>query len=679
MTPFGSSLVESIETGGILSAAALLRSAIPLNPLGTLAEVRQKEALLRSHSVADRSVLAAAYVDGVIASEVSLLPSALNYVAYCRLVANLRDRLAARAHNEAELLARIPIHRAIELCMIAISALARERLRQAQAEPPRRELPAEPDITVPAKLIDVIWDISRIHSLLPLMLQEVVLSRKKVADRSARSAIDALRAAQRLSLIASDWQSLTYVRQSVAWSEETVSRVGPGDRVLLDPARAEAEHRKLANRRRLGLVAAGFKPGQTDDIRHFLMPLIAPLAAAACQAVGRPNDSDEAAEAFLRDLGSSMVASDVVIFDFLAAEGVLAGTVRVLLCAYFFVSLLCRQRRDGFFRSRLTYLPRWPERSLHELISTTSGVDTARVREVMTSCSWNPASPNALRQPLDLGATPYIHLDDEQVGIALLPGASPRALAETRRALVSSKKLSAVVGNTYEKYVRAMLRQAGFSVPDGSVKLRKGKKTITDVDALGFKDDCVIVVQAKHFVEPGSHHAFWKAEQEVMCGVRQCAAAMRHFEEDPSRIHQHFPEAKGAAHLNMFGLIVTPSLRFAGASFGSISVIDDSYLGYVVYVGKIRGFNLTPEGFQITRSGPPMYEGNEPTGPEFISLMKTPEFFRHFGLEDWRLESVVRKVCNIEFLHLNARDAMSHTDHGLVESAESASTEGSRA
>jgi hypothetical protein len=586
----------------------------------------------------------------------AMLEVALPYLAYADIVASLRDDLALRANNDAQVLAALPLETSFELCTIAVTDLvrryvSRQRASGAAAPPTDDTLPKH---AMPAKAIDAVWEIAGIYAVMPLMLLEVANARRSGATRAPLSTLDALRAAQRLCSVAEDWQALSDVRQRIAWHRDDVTRVEPGFLVHVGPSNPTYECLALVARRRQGLLSAGFQRQSVEPLRHILVPFILPVADFVAQTRCRDTASVEFAEHILTDLVSSSLPSDGILLSLFERSDSAGATGRALFSAY----LLCYALAysvGGFRRGKNTYFPRWPRGEIAELIAASARTTTRNAEAALELVSWDPGEPTG-NVGLDLGTIPYLRLPNSMIGTLVLPGVRLSPFAETRRTLAATNRLSADVGKSYESYVRRLLTDGMFEVRPGCVIIRADRRAITDIDILAYKNGVLIVCQAKHLVEPDSHHARWKARQEVRRGIRQCIQARNYFREDPERVFALFPEARADAPIEVFCLVVTPAMSFCGELAWPVAVVDDAYLQHIIHIGATRTFSA---GTGDLVAAEPLYEGAHPSGQEFRSLMTSPEFFRYYRGDKTALFSTIRAVHHVRFIRLDAVDSQS--------------------
>lgn len=649
-------IISSLRIGDISGATNHLLHYIINNPAEAFIVIREKELLLSPQSSGHRDELHRAFLKAAEQSSGTLLHQLLTYAHYADAVASVRDELAIHAQNDAELLSTLPFELSIELCCMAVTSLARKTIIAERKRPREQNKTTTKSASAQVRLAAGIWEISGIYSLLPLMLSQVAAAAATSTTNARRplSLIDAMRAAQRLCRVAEDWQSLADVRQSVAWGFERVSRVGTDGLITLDPSVPEERRRRLANRRRLALITSAAQPKPFEYLRDLLMPFLSPLSRTAAKFHSSPKDPSELAESRLRSLGASFMPADAVLIELLLANNQTAETVAVLFCLYTFVQLFVEAGSPTPYRGRHTHFPNFNLESFTKYIAAISGASVDIVRRTLPMCTWDPSSKNRSVRPFDGSTTPYIMYERDRIGFFILPGAMPSAFVEMRRVLAATNRLSSIVGSTYEKYIRKMMLDAGFNVVPGSVKIKEGGNTITDIDALAHKDDTLIVVQAKHMVEPDSHHANWKARHELDAGIRQCVLVQNWFRSHPGAAQQYFPTAKIPSEPRVFGLVVTPSLQFTGALHGDVAVVDDAYLEHVVYVKQTRVF----KNGRIVDSWN-MYDGEHPTADEFVELMMQPTFMDHYVRDPWALTSYRRTIGDLCFSRLAAQDSLS--------------------
>ncbi|MFO0758137.1 MAG: hypothetical protein U0359_16700 [Byssovorax sp.] len=640
-------IVDVLRANQIDQARKLLRTYIAADPSAALADIKQKELLLNPSVMSARARFRDDIASAFERTSGTLLQQSLNYLEYCDVIGPIRDELAARAQNEAVLLAALPPEIYVELCVMAVVALVRRYIAKA-----RRPAPSSVP-RVPVELAGGIWEISGRYAVLPFMLTAVCSCRPGPEDRRPLSLMDAMRAAQRLCTVAEDWQALLNVRQGVACVTEVVSRVEPSGRIMLDPTSPEEQRRLIANKRRLALVnVVPTKP--YEYLRESFMPALKSLSRFAVAITRSDKDPLELAEQQLRLLGASITPASSVLLRLVSESGEASDSARVLLCMYLLTSLISKARPVRLSRGE-GYMYRWCAEGLFQFISDITEMPIDFVRRVASLCSWNLLTQGT--RPYDSHSKPYVMLSDDTIGLIVLPGVTGDAINETRRVLASTNKLSAVVGAFYEEFVRNILRDAGFDVVSGSVKLKEGGQTATDVDALACKDGVVVVAQAKHMVEPDSHHGIWKARHEILSGVRQCVIARNWLRDRPSYLSRCFPRLRGMeSDVQIFGMVVCPSLRFTGALHGDIAVVDDAYLDHVV---RVKTESTHEIGTGKVVSSAKLYDGDQPSAEDFVALMKEPSYLNRYVRDPWALIYAERRIGDVVFAELDARDSLS--------------------
>lgn len=216
--------------------------------------------------------------------------------------------------------------------------------------------------------------------------------------------------------------------------------------------------------------------------------------------------------------------------------------------------------------------------------------------------------------------------------------------------------MSLLVGSAYESYVRRLISDGGFDVAPRSLIIKSQGQAITDIDAIGYKDGVLVVCQAKHVIEPDSHHARWKAQHEIARGVRQCLQARAFLRDNPDRMFTLFPAARAHVPIEVFCIVVTPAMTLSGDLFWPVAIVDDAYLQHVIHLGVARTFNAeTREIVAMER----LYEGATPTGQEFRQLMMAPNYFRYYRGEDTTLISRITSVRGVRFVSYVASDSVS--------------------
>ena len=224
-------LREATISTDLHAATALIHSCVTHDPATSLRYIREKELLLLPRSATFRDALRNSTITALTRMDPDglLLQPALPYLAYCDIVASVRDELAAYANNEAQALASLPPETYIELCAVAVTDLVRRyvALQPKEASTTDPATHSRAGTPLPGELVDAVWEISGTYALLPLMLLEVGTAARAGATRRPLSTLDAARAAQRLCRIAEDWQLLTDIRQRVAWQRDNVARVEP--------------------------------------------------------------------------------------------------------------------------------------------------------------------------------------------------------------------------------------------------------------------------------------------------------------------------------------------------------------------------------------------------------------------------------------------------------------------
>ncbi|HEX3131198.1 MAG TPA: hypothetical protein VH394_27935, partial [Thermoanaerobaculia bacterium] len=460
---------------------------------------------------------------------------------------------------------------------------------------------------------------------------------------------EVLVAVLRLRRIATVWQRLSEIRQRIAWGREVVARVDRDYIVELQPKDAHLECRYLVKHRRHALF--GFPPQPVEPVRWALEPPIKRLL----QAVGTrfpALDTTEMVETILKDLAKRMLPSDIVLWDLIFSSSEEGETAKCLLHAYF-LRYIISYTMPTSFDIKGKHIQRWPLPEILDILVSSSGVSPQRVAEIMPWVTWAPLDKRGRFMPLDLEKTPYVDLGDASLGIILVTGLQLNPFAETRRILASMNRISSVVGESYELYIRSLLADAGFDVLGHSAKVTENGRLVTDIDILAFKDGVVVVVQAKHIVEPDSHHAAWKAAKEIAKGVRQCVVARRALRNEPNQLLKWFPDVRTAVPMELFCLVVSPSIAFGSELYWPVAVVDDNYLQHVVHIGVARKYDLGSNEVIETRQ---LYDGDHPSGPVFRDLMMTPEFLRYYRGNETTLESTVHRIGFLQFRRLDAVD-----------------------
>lgn len=645
---------DAVQGGEPRAIEMALRTAFASDATAALRYIREKELFFLSRVPATREHFRNALI-GVITAcdrEGNLLRSILPYLAYCDIVADLRDQLSARADNEAQVLATFAPEVYIELCVIAVASVARQYVKKTFDAAPTTSRDQVRSSGVPALLVAAVWGVADIYALLPLMLAEVAAAARTNRTRAPLSLLDAERAAQRLCNVAADWKRHTDIRQRVAWNRDSVTRVEPGYSIFVSPNDITYEWLYLATRRRHALI--GMR--RTDEnapemMREVLMPFIEPVARFVC-ANSAENSVEELANAALVELSSSMLPSDNILFDVFLILDEVGSLARALFAAYM-LRYLYGYTATELRRGKRSCLPRWNIDEIVGLLVAVGNTTSKIAREAISLIAWDPR--HGSKAGFELLTTPFVKLDAKRIGMVLLPGVNIAPATETRRTLASTNRISRAVGESYERYVRRLLADAGFLVLPHAVTLSSEGKAVTDVDALAYKDGLVVVCQAKHVIEPDSHHARWKAQHEITNGVRQCLVA-RNFLRDSELLFSFFPEARQHLPIEIFCLVVTPALDFGGEVFWPVAVVDDAYLQHVVHIGQTRTFD--GESGDLV-GAEPLYEGMTPTGQEFRGLMMFPEVFRYYRGENGRLTAVETRIRHVRFTTYEPSDSHS--------------------
>lgn len=644
-------LDDAVRGNQLQEAVGELVSWVSRDARAALVHLTRKELLIGPRSPAFRARLREGLLSAVTAADPTgvLLREALPYLAYCDIVAVLRDEVALRANNDAQLLAGLPEDDAIELAAAIVQGQVRRYVQEHRPAEERTEA-STPTPTVPGDLVRVFWEIAGIYELLPAMLLEIASARNQGQARKPLSLLHAARAAQRLFRTAEDWQRLSDIRQRVAAGRDRISRVERNFVIFVEPASITAECHSLVARRRHALSGVQSQD-MVEPFRAALLPFVEPVVRFVSSAI-EPVRADQLLEETLGSLAQEFRPSDVILVELFEWKGAAGRAARCYFTGFLVSHALAHSVRS-LGRGKRRYLQEWNTDDLVGFIGHTALAPENHVRAALSQLSWDPATETR-RTHLDLATTPFMK-SGERTRTLVLGGGHLSPFSETRRLLASTNRLSTVVGTAYERYVRFLVQEAGFAMAPGRVTIRAKGRAVTDADVVGYKDGLVVIVQAKHMVEPDSHHARWKAEQELRIAIRQCVQVRDAFRREPERVVALFPSARANAPLELLCLVVTPVVDFSGVLAWPVTIVDDAYLEHVVHVGAVRTLSM---GGKVVASTP-MYEGQKPTGQEFRDLMLHPEFMRYYRGSDLTVGSERTTVRNTTFVRFPPLDSIS--------------------
>jgi hypothetical protein len=296
------------------------------------------------------------------------------------------------------------------------------------------------------------------------------------------------------------------------------------------------------------------------------------------------------------------------------------------------------------------------KRDIFSILFSLSQATNKEIEDALKWITWAPYSPKDRLTHLNLASIPFIDLGNEQLGTIFIPDMLHYPITETRRTLASINKVSEEVGHSYETYIRSLFIRAGCEVVDHPVKVEEGGKIITDVDVLAFKDGVTFIVQAKHIIEPNSHHSVWKAQQEIYKGVKQCLAVRSFFQREPEKLASHFKSYNMIEPLETLCLVISPVLAFGSELYWPVTVVDDAYLEYIINVGETRYVRIDTGEIMASVK---LFHGERPSGQELKALLLKPEFLKYCRGEDPILEEVKNVIEAAEFRRFLISDSLS--------------------
>ncbi len=193
-----------------------------------LQDIRRAELLFSCHSPAKRAAVRRAYLDALLRLRAppDLLRDAVVYASYCEVVAELRDDIAKAASVTGTGLDRLDILDAIEASTRVVASEIRRFVKRSVASSAAAS--TRRPLEMAARVADVSHEIGGLQSLLPHMIKQLNAGRSQVVAREHQDGPCAVTAARRLFRVAEHWQTLTYLRQRVAFGEIRVERVAQG-------------------------------------------------------------------------------------------------------------------------------------------------------------------------------------------------------------------------------------------------------------------------------------------------------------------------------------------------------------------------------------------------------------------------------------------------------------------
>ena len=102
---------------------------------------------------------------------------------------------------------------------------------------------------------------------------------------------------------------------------------------------------------------------------------------------------------------------------------------------------------------------------------------------------------------------------------------------------VAGKNSNAFGKETYEKLIRMMIKDMGWQVVPGSIKVKNEKKTQTDIDLVAYNKGNVILGQIKFANSGRSRYDIWKAKQSIDKAVSQINLSLSKISSDPNLIY----------------------------------------------------------------------------------------------------------------------------------------------
>jgi hypothetical protein len=399
------------------------------------------------------------------------------------------------------------------------------------------------------------------------------------ARRISRPQLDRVAPILRRSVkIAGELNSLEWMLDSVAYGEFCVDQIdeAAGTAILgfADPRCYLM--RTLALRRRLVANHQGRRAK-----RWLREQLLAAQATALGNAVSFFLAEAEPSVVRPPDLATAQAAAGASLSLIDAEDDLLvaaAGEINPAVAAYYYVAMGMRWYALGagavhkVARGSAKVALDCPAIPLNHLMETV--LDRAGGKWVAEAIDQLTLALPA-RSHLDLMARPFVK-DGSFQARPFLGGDLGDWNANVRNQLIQGGALGRNVGRVWETFYEKSFENTDWSVIGRGVKLKRGGKTLTDIDLLLLRNDLLLVLQIKALIGlGGTTYDHWRNRQTVELGCRQARTAADFLSQSQESLVSICGKRRAEAVRVIQPAVLTNVSHFDGWTFECVPVMGE--------------------------------------------------------------------------------------------------------
>lgn len=237
-----------------------------------------------------------------------------------------------------------------------------------------------------------------------------------------------------------------------------------------------------------------------------------------------------------------------------------------------------RSTRDFFkFNSIIWFLKK---DQLVAIIQQRYGLKSNIIRKILEDLIYDPTIKNnsLSLQPLVQIYNKYLILTPSLIIGNRKEATHLRLLArkypELYSRYVGSKK------SQFDKEIQQLFEKYGYLVCGKKLRDKTTGDTLTDIDAIAWKDSTIFIIQAKDFILPGTTRYLGKAEKEIKNAITQLKISLAYIDENFAEvIPELFPGFdKKRIAVTIFPFVVTRLFTGSRSHEGEFPIVDYYYI-----------------------------------------------------------------------------------------------------